>query len=596
MRPFLQRLAPILHRLDTHATGGLDALAVAWRGPLLAALIAIVAGSFSLFTLPPLDRDESRFAQATAQMLEGGDLVMIQYQDQPRFKKPVGIHWLQAAAVSTLSSAGAREIWAYRLPSLLGAAIAAAALAWGVAGFYGPRAGLFAGAILAASGLLSTEASIAKTDAVLCGAVTLAMAAMARLYAAARGGPATGFWTRLAFWAGLAVGLLDKGPIAPAVVLMAGLALWAWDRDGAWLGRRRLNWGWGLLLVGLVFLPWAAAITVATDGAFWSTAVGGDLAPKLRGGQEGHGAPFGYYTVLAPFLIFPGSLLLPGAAVLAWKRRHEAGVRFALAWLIPTWLMFELLPTKLVHYTLPAYGALAWLMAAAVAGPDAPPIGRIARIVGAAFSGLAALLFAAIAIVGLKQYGDRSDAFAAILTAVLYLAAGGAGAVLLLRKRGFRALIAALALGVLAHGMLAGVLLPRLEPLWLSKRAADLVRQAALDPRTGLAQGPIEVAGYAEPSLVFALGTKTGLDDAGEAAEGVAQGRPAIVEKREDAAFQAALAARHATARSVGSVSGVDYSNGDAMTLTVYAPTVPGRRMASPGARAGSTAAVAPRP
>ena len=157
------------------------------RGPLLAALIAMIAGLPGVFALPPLDRDESRFAQATAQMLETRDFVKINYQDQPRDKKPVGIHWLQAASVSLFSGVEARQIWAYRIPSLLGAMLAAAACAWGAAAFFGPRGGLIAGAVLGASFLLSTEASIAKTDAVLCGTTTLAMAALGRLYAASRG-------------------------------------------------------------------------------------------------------------------------------------------------------------------------------------------------------------------------------------------------------------------------------------------------------------------------------------------------------------------------------------------------------------------------
>src|SRR6516165_8370986 len=103
---------------------------------------------------PPFDRDESRFAQATAQMLETRDFVVIRYQDEPRFKKPVGIHWLQAAAVTLTSDPEARSIWAYRIPSLLGAMLAAAACAWGAAAFFGETAGLFAGALLATTLLL----------------------------------------------------------------------------------------------------------------------------------------------------------------------------------------------------------------------------------------------------------------------------------------------------------------------------------------------------------------------------------------------------------------------------------------------------------
>ena len=105
----------------------LDHWSRGWRGPLLAALVAMIAGLPGLIFLPPMDRDESRFAEASAQMLETGDFVRIRYQDQPRNKKPVGIHWMQTASVETLSSAEARGIWAYRIPSLLGAMLAAAA-------------------------------------------------------------------------------------------------------------------------------------------------------------------------------------------------------------------------------------------------------------------------------------------------------------------------------------------------------------------------------------------------------------------------------------------------------------------------------------
>src|ERR1700741_4241079 len=133
-----------------------------WRGPAVAAFIAFLAGLPGMLAVPPLDRDESRFAQATAQMLETHDFVVIRFQDQPRFKKPVGIHWLQAASVSLLSDPEARAIWAYRIPSLLGAMLAAAACAWGAAAFFGAEAGLFSGVLVGAPLLLSTEARLAK--------------------------------------------------------------------------------------------------------------------------------------------------------------------------------------------------------------------------------------------------------------------------------------------------------------------------------------------------------------------------------------------------------------------------------------------------
>ena len=70
---------------------------------LVTALLAFLPG---FFQIPPVDRDEARFAQATKQMLETGEYVDIHFQDEVRYKKPVGIYWLQAAVVETASSVG----------------------------------------------------------------------------------------------------------------------------------------------------------------------------------------------------------------------------------------------------------------------------------------------------------------------------------------------------------------------------------------------------------------------------------------------------------------------------------------------------------
>jgi 4-amino-4-deoxy-L-arabinose transferase-like glycosyltransferase len=535
-----------------------------WRGPAVAAFIAFLAGLPGMLAVPPLDRDESRFAQATSQMLETGDFVVIRYQDQPRFKKPVGIHWMQAASVSLFSDPEARAIWAYRIPSLLGAMLAAAACAWGAAAFFGAEGGLFAGAMLGTTLLLSTEAMIAKTDAVLCGATTLAMAALARVYAAARDGPPAPRSAVWLFWVAIGVATLVKGPVGPMVVALAIVLLTILDRRPGWLVG--MKWWWGLIIVAVIVGPWAGAVTVATDGGFWSAALGGDLAPKLAGGQETHGAPPGYHTLLAPLLSFPMTLMLPAAAVAGWRRRREPGVRFALAWLIPAWLVFEAMPTKLVHYPLPAYGALAWLAAAALV----QPLGTRVRWTGAALGLLFGGLLAAAAIYVLATYGDRSAAPAAVVAAVLFAAAGLAGGWLLARDRPRQAVVAAVLCGALGHAVLLAGLAPRLTPLWLSARTEAAMERAQLLPRQGIADAPVAVAGYAEPSLVFALGTATELDDAAEAAQAIAENRPAVVEGRQDAAFRAALKAAGAEAQQVGEVQGLDYSNGDHMSLRIY--------------------------
>ncbi len=547
----------------------MDRMTRGWRGPLLAALVVVVAALPGLLFLPPLDRDESRFAQATTQMLETGDYVNIRYQDAARDKKPVGIHWLQAASVSLLTTPQARAIQAYRVPSLLGAMLAAAACAWGAARVMGDRRGALAGILLGATFILSSEAFIAKTDAVLCGAVTLSMAALMQLYVAARRGEPMRRGLKLLFWLGQAVALIDKGPIGPMVAALTLLGLFILDRDLKWAAK--LGWLWGLAIILLVVGPWAWAITVATDGKFWGAAVGGDLAPKLRGGHEGHAAPPGLHVLLTPILFFPGAALLPLALTTLWTRRDEVFVRFSACWLIPSWIVFEATPTKLIHYTLPLYGALAWL---AVAGLQ-KPMGRRVRWIGAGLSCLVGVVYAAIALVGARTYGGGSDVAIAALAVVLALAAGVTGGVAVIYRgtQGVRSAVAlgcAVVVGAGLHMVMTGALAPSLQPLWPSRSAAQMVARQHLDPRDGVTEGPVVVAGFAEPSLVFQLGTSTDLGDAADAVDGLKDGQPALVESRQDKAFRALLRAQGVAASPVDSISGYNYSSGKPVALTLW--------------------------
>lgn len=550
----------------------LDRFIAGWRGPLLAALVALLAGLPALMLLPPLDRDESRYAQATSQMLETGDYVDIRFQDDPRWKKPVGIYWMQAAAVAVTSSVDNRDIAPYRIPSILGAMLAAAACAWAGAAMFGQRAGFLAGAMLGATFLLSTEAGIAKTDAMLCGSVTLAMAGLARIYLASRAGKVPIRPHKLMFWLGLGLSILIKGPIGLIVVAPAMIALSVWDRDASWI--KRLGWGWGLPLVALIVGPWAIAITIATDGGFWTEAIGGDLAPKVVGGDEGHGVPPGLYLLIAPLLFFPATLLLPAALSTGWHRRTEPAIRFLICWLVPAWLIFELTPTKLAHYTLPTFGALALLAAAALTRP----VGKVSRLAGAGLSIAAGALLAVASVWLLTEYGRSTAQTWATITIVFAILAGLIGAFLLLHRAAMTAVIASIALGVVAHGALAGTL-RQLRPLSVAPQLEKVLLAANLHPRQGRA-GPIAVTGFHEPSLVFLTGRNTELTDGTGAARALAEGRPVIVEARDADAFREATAELGVTGRVVGTVNGHNYSKGDDVSLTVYAP--PGGPAAEP--------------
>ena len=149
-------------RYDNDAYGLVTA-----RSPLLLILLCLALFLPGFFSLPPVDRDEARFAQASRQMLETHDFVDIRFQNEGRHKKPVGIYWLQAASAALF---GADRIWAYRLPSLLGA-IAAVLLTFALGSrLFAPPIGFAAAALLACSLLLNVEARQAKTDAMLLGA------------------------------------------------------------------------------------------------------------------------------------------------------------------------------------------------------------------------------------------------------------------------------------------------------------------------------------------------------------------------------------------------------------------------------------------
>ena len=91
------------------------------RAVVFLMLCGIVLFLPGFFNIPAIDRDEARFAQATKQMVESGDFVDIRFQDDVRYKKPVGIYWLQAAVVEAASALGLPRrqlrIWLYRIPS-----------------------------------------------------------------------------------------------------------------------------------------------------------------------------------------------------------------------------------------------------------------------------------------------------------------------------------------------------------------------------------------------------------------------------------------------------------------------------------------------
>ena len=536
-----------------------------WRPYGLLVLLCLGLYLPGLSALPATDRDESRFAQASRQMIETHDLVAIRFQDEARNKKPGGIYWLQAASVSLLSNAQSTAIWPYRLPSLLGALTAILITFRLGSGIVGRKAALVGAALLATSLGVVAEAHLAKTDAVLLGFVTIAQLSLGRIYFGGRGGVTAPWRFAIAFWAALACGILVKGPVGPLAAGLTIAALAIFDRDRSWL--RSLRVWQGLLLLAVIVLPWLIAISTATQGAFIQDSLGKDFLGKLIGAQESHGAPPLYYLALLPVTFWPGALFLGVGIAWAWRQRREPAEKFLICWIIPFWLLLELVPTKLPNYLLPIYPAMALLIGRAVIA-----------IIDDEFASrrwldrlsLAAWLIATLGLAGAMIFlplrygmGALVPGIVAAIIAVAVAVRLGMAAWRQAPPRVGEAVIAGWLVLTLAFAFVA----PQLGNLWLSRGAAALVAQYG-PPK----DVPVASAGYAEPSLVFMLGTQTMFVTGERAAQHLttARGALALVEERSDKDFKDGLAALGWEARQEGQISGLNYSNGRAMTLTLY--------------------------
>jgi 4-amino-4-deoxy-L-arabinose transferase-like glycosyltransferase len=518
-----------------------------------------------LAAIPPTDRDEARFMQATKQMIETGDYVHIHFQDEPRNKKPAGIHWMQTAAVK-VAGQDLSTYWPYRLPSVLGAWIAVMACFAFARRVTDAPTGFMAASILATSFMVIIEAHIAKTDAMLLAATTVAMGVLATMYVRREGAHLA---LALLFWISLAVGTLVKGPVSLAVVLLAVAALGIADRGIGWLKQTRPLIGVPLLLA--LTLPWLLASSGGgSEGGnnFIVEAVRGDLIPKLIGGQESHGAFPGTHTIASLITFWPWSLLAPFAVLLGWRGRREPVVRLCIAWLFGAWAMFELVPTKLPHYTLPTFPALALLTAIALRSDALQGLmrttpGRVYRVAWAAVT----LALGGGIIFAAREYGG--DVAMASMTAII-LAAGAALALATWTNPNTIAMAGAAA--VVFTMFLSGGVIPSLNDLAVSTRLA-----AAIAPHRAQAQGPIAMAGYSEPSAVFLLGTDTILTSTPSVTDYLLShpGAVGVIEAEHLDTVTRAVAATGAAIRKLAEIEGYNYSRGDPVALSVVTITAP---------------------
>ncbi|WP_420332220.1 ArnT family glycosyltransferase [Roseibium sp.] len=539
--------------------------------PLLLVFLSLLLFVPGQWTVPPLDRDEPRYTQATKQMLETDDYIDIRFQEQARHKKPVGIYWLQAAAAKLSGHGADAPLWVYRLPSIIGAMISVLAAFWMARAFLGPAGALLVGGFVALAIIVGVEARLAKTDAMLFATVIIAQGALARIWLKNTDQRMWGL--SFLFWTALAAGVLIKGPVGPMVVGFTVAGLMIMSRRVKWFKAASplIGFVWFALLVS----PWFVAIWIATDGTFFTEAIGRDLLGKVGQGQEGHGAPplthlgamFGIFWPLPAFFL----ISLP----LIWRERSSPLVIFSIAWFLPTWIVFELVATKLPHYTLPILPALALPVAAALLEGAGQNSGKWVRRLAAVLLALPPVGLAAISFAGPFALGVWPSPPGVVVVAIGAVF-GIAAASRLFQGAALHAFPSAVLSAVCVVIGVWGFVGPALTPIWVSPRLV-----AALDEIPGCGDQStrqVVTSGFHEPSLIFLEGTGTRIISPKGAAEFLAQPqsgdagmcRVAAVESREETAFLAAAKEIGLVPEVRKRVDGLNINGGDDVDIALY--------------------------
>ena len=351
--------------MNESATAAPSRPAPNFRGRLaLVFLFPLLLHLAGLGTLPLIDRDEPRFAEATREMRAGGDWLVPHFNNHYRFDKPPLTYWAQALMCRVFGESER----AVRLPSVLASALTSLLLyLWGrrVAG---EAVGVWAALIFATALQVVVHSKLAVADSLLVLAVTLGAWAgweMGQRVTGENAARRRGF--ALLFTAALALGFLAKGPIG---WLPFGMVAAVRVRRG----RGTPGWGaaCGLLVVaaGLVAV-WGVPALLSTHGEYWREGIGKHVIARGLTTFEGHGGggvalylvllPFYFLTVFLSF--FPWSLWLPWLARRAWADRGDDLTAYLLGGIAVVFGLFTFYKTRLPHYTLPAFPLLALLLA-----------------------------------------------------------------------------------------------------------------------------------------------------------------------------------------------------------------------------------------
>ena len=334
-------------------------LAMAW------VLLAFISTRSTLW-----DRDEPRFAKATLEMVESGNYLVPTFNGTLRPDKPILIYWLMSVPVKIL---GATEL-ACRFWAPLG--IVFAGLIMFVVGrrFFSFGTAFMALVFMITTPMVLISGTAATTDAVLLACITAAVASFAfSMHKGARAVHLAGLALVLA------LALLVKGPIGLALPLLAMGLMYVLAGNERRIGRRYFAWaGLAVAVAVALFLLWGIPANDATGGIFMQKAIGTHVIGRMRAPMERHGGNYivflPYYLVIITATFFPWTLYLPAGLAALWRNRTGvlASRALVLGWAIPVIVLMTLVATKLPHYILPAWPALALAVAAVIPRRDQP--------------------------------------------------------------------------------------------------------------------------------------------------------------------------------------------------------------------------------
>src|SRR4029077_2689820 len=243
------------------------------------------------WTLPLIDRDEPRFAEASREMIERGNYIVPYFNNQLRLDKPPLTYWAQ---VSSYYIFGEND-FAARFPSAIAATLTALLIfVWGRR-MGGEKLGWWAAIIFTLSLQTFVHAKAAVADMWLVLFVTLAHWAGYELIQR----PASIWKWWFIFYVSVALGSLAKGPIAWTPLLTVLAMKWLWrDVDLA----RSFKFVRGILLMLGVVALWGIPALMQTHGEFLRIGIGRHVIGRSFGAMEGHGAnSLGIYVLLLPF-------------------------------------------------------------------------------------------------------------------------------------------------------------------------------------------------------------------------------------------------------------------------------------------------------